>query len=274
MTLRLDGTVALVTGGGRGIGRAVARALAARGSAVAVTARSPDEVAATVDELTATGARALALPADVTDRTAVRGLVDEVQGRWGPVDLLVNNAGRLEAVGPLWDTDPDVWWREVEVNLRGPLLCCSAVVPAMVARGTGRVVNMGSGAGARPGPWSSAYATSKAALLRLTDSLEASLAGTGVHAFLVAPGLVRTALTDRLPAELLPGSAEAGRWRPAERVADLVVALAAGAYDPLAGRFLHVDDDLPALLAALPDVDADARTLRLAPWGDVDPLLP
>lgn len=221
VTDRLDGTVALVTGGGRGIGRSVALVLASAGASVAVLARSPEQVEDTVGEVRLRGAAAAGLVADVTDRAAVEAGVREAEERLGPLTLVVNNAGRLASAGPLWEADPDEWWRDVEVDLRGPLLCCRAVLPGMVARGAGRVVYVGSGAGLRPGPWISAYAVAKAALARLTDSLEAPLAGTGVHAFLVAPGLVRTGLTRfpaarcaRLPPSVEPGQQRRGRAPP------------------------------------------------------------
>ena len=145
--VRLEGQVALVTGAGRGIGRAIALALNDAGAAVAVCARSEDEVASVAGEIEGRGGRALAVRCDVTDRREVEGMVAAVEGALGLVDLLVNNAGRFGPVGPLAATDPDQWWQALEVNLRGPLYCTRAVLPGMLARGHGRIVNISSGVG-------------------------------------------------------------------------------------------------------------------------------
>src|SRR5262249_14274667 len=138
--------------------------------------------------------RAIAVRADVTDRAAVQHAVAEAEARLGPVDFLVNNAGSAAVIGPMWETDPDDWWREGEVNLRGPLLCAHAVRPGMIARRRGRIINMASGVGRTPFPYSSAYACSKVALSRLTDSLQESTREHGVMVSATGPGRVRTAM--------------------------------------------------------------------------------
>ena len=135
--VRLDGQVALVTGAGRGIGRAIALALGDAGAAVAVCARSKNEVTSVAGQIEGCGGRALAFRCDVTDRQQVADMAATAQEALGPVDLLVNNAGRFGPVGPLAATDPDQWWETLEVNLRGPLYCMRAVLPGMLARGHG-----------------------------------------------------------------------------------------------------------------------------------------
>ncbi len=264
------GQVGLVTGGGRGIGRELALALAGEGMAVALLGRSPEPLEQVRDEIAGAGGRALAVPADVTDGAAVGAAVEAVTRELGPVDLLLSNAGLREssAAAP-WEADPDDWWRAVETNLRGPFLLAHAVLPAMVARGSGRVLHVGSGMGQRPNADWSAYAVSKAGLSRLTDSLAAALDGTGVTILEVSPGLVRTDMT-----ETMWGPADEQRWNDPARIADAVVRFARGDLDALHGRFVHAArDDLDALLAAAPQVvERDARTLRLRPYGDSDPL--
>ena len=271
MTERLDGQVALVTGGGRGIGRAIGEALAAAGARVALAARSGDELAELVGAVEAGGGVARGWALDVTDLGAVTGVVGEVEAALGPVTLLVNNAGTAQEPGPLWEVDPDGWWRDLEVHVRGAFNCCRAVLPGMVARRRGRVVNIGSLVGARDEPYVSAYACAKAAYFRLTGTLAAKTAGHGVTVLCVSPGLVQT----RMVEESQLG--ESGRrWRPqiaaippeeytpAGRVADLLVRVAAGDADPLSGRFLHAEDDLDELLADAEQVIAeDLLTLRL-----------
>jgi NAD(P)-dependent dehydrogenase (short-subunit alcohol dehydrogenase family) len=265
-TADLTGLVALVTGGGRGLGQRFAQALAAAGAAVAVSARTEAELAETVEGIERGGGRAAAVTADVTDRRAVERTVAAVERRLGPIDVLVNNAGRFQALGPLWEVDPDNWWREQEVNLRGPLLCTRAVLPGMLARGRGRIINVASGAGALTRPGASAYSVSKTALLRLTDTLARELDGRAVTVFAIHPGTVRTPMNDHV----LQAHADAlkqwapwfrkvfveGRDDPPEPAARLVVALASGRADALSGRFITVRDDLDDLIAR---ADAIAR---------------
>src|SRR5579885_2966804 len=228
-TADLRGASTLVTGGGRGIGRAIALALAAAGATVAVLARGEAQLAETCRLIEAAGGRCLALPADVTDRSAVEVAAARAEAELGPLDLLVNGAGSHLAVGELWDVDPEQWWADIESNLRGPFLCCRAVLPGMIARGRGRIITLASGAALEPRPHSTAYAAAKAAVLRLTDSLHAAVHAHGISVFAIHPGGVRTALTERIL------ESDAGRaayphwqtlaWQPPERAAALVVAI-------------------------------------------------
>jgi NAD(P)-dependent dehydrogenase (short-subunit alcohol dehydrogenase family) len=264
----LSGTTALVTGGARGIGRAIALALAREGAAVAIAARSADELDRTLDELRAVHDRAIAVRADITDRAAVDRMVAQTQALLGPIDFLVNNAGSAGVIGPVWETDPDDWWREVEVNLRGPLLCARAVLPGMIARRRGRIVNMASGVGLMPFPYTSAYACSKVALIRLTDSLQEATAPHGVMVFATSPGRVRTSLVDRMEKSeaarrwiprVIPTHPDYANmpWAPPESIADLCVRLARGEGDALAGRFIHVLYDFDEMRARTEEIARD-----------------
>ena len=162
----------------------------------------------------------------------------------GPIDLLVNNAGVGGPFGPTWETDPGDWWRNLEVNLKGPMLCCHAVAPGMVNRRSGRIVNVASGAGAMSFPHMSAYVTGKAALIRLTEVLADELRPHGVAVFAIQPGTVRTALTDELTQSetgrrWLPWFAkifEEGRDVSSGPAEELVLYLASGKADALSGR--------------------------------------
>jgi 3-oxoacyl-[acyl-carrier protein] reductase len=268
--MQIAGQVALVTGAGRGIGREVALALASDGAHLALMGRSRPGLEAVLDEVIRAGGRAVAVPADVTRTGQVRAAVDDVTRHLGPVDLLVSNAGLRESTEAMpWQADPADWWRVLETNVRGPFLLAHAVLPSMVARGTGRVLHVGSGMGHRPNPGWSAYATSKAALSRLTDSMAAALQGTGVTILEASPGLVRTEMT-----ETMWGPPDEQNWTPVDRMVDLVRRFARGELDALHGRFVHAArDDLDALLAQAPALHADdARALRLRPHGGDDPL--
>ncbi len=245
MSSDLAGSVAFVTGGGRGIGRAAALALAAAGASVAVVARNGGEVRSVATEVEAHGVRAFAVPVDVTDRSSVHEAARAAEAELGPIDLLICNAGVGVPPTPVWEADPVDWWRVQEVNVLGVLHTVQAVVPGMVRRGRGRVVHVASLLGSRPTPGVSAYACSKASLMRLADTLDGELAGTGVRSFAMSPGLVRTEMTAEMERHVtVPDDA----WTGIEASAELIVRIAAGHADPLSGRMLHVDDDLDDLV--------------------------
>jgi NAD(P)-dependent dehydrogenase (short-subunit alcohol dehydrogenase family) len=231
----LSGHIAIVTGGGRGVGRAIAQELSAAGASVAVASRTAEELAAVAESI-----GGLAVTADVTDEADVERLFSLVAGP----TLLVNNAGSWGAVGPVEDADPELWWRDVEVSLRGTFLCTRAFLRVA---GGGRIVNVASRAGTAPRPNASGYAAAKAAVLSFTQSVAAG----GVKAFAISPGFVRTALVERVSAAL-PELAERADDLEPELAGRLVVDIATGRLDSLAGSFIHVLDDLDELLAAQP----------------------
>jgi NAD(P)-dependent dehydrogenase (short-subunit alcohol dehydrogenase family) len=247
-------SVALVTGGGRGAGRVIVEALASEGFAVCAVARTAREVEETARAVISKGGRALPLSADATDPRAVEEAVSEAEQRLGPIDVLFNNAGRAHAIGPVWEIEPSDWWRDVDVNLRSAFLCARAVLPGMLERDTGRIINVSSYVALRPTPYISGYAAAKAAVLSLTEALAASVDESGVRVFAMTPGLFRSDLMRHLMESedgqrWLPGIGQRGHWVEPERVARLAVFLASGAGDALHGRFLHALDDLDELVA-------------------------
>lgn len=266
------GGVALVTGAGRGLGREIAVALARAGKRVGLLGRTRTTLEETLRACVLAGVKSVAVPADVTREAAVRGAVTTVEHDLGPVDLLVNNAGLIDPAEVVpWEADPAAWWSVVETNLRGPFLVCRAVMPGMVERESGRVVNVNSGMGARGVPEYSAYSVSKAALARLTECLAAPAAHAGVRVFDVSPGLVRTDMTAGMP---VWSHLAASEWNPAEGMVETVLRIAAGDLDALSGRFVHASkDDLDVLAGCAEQVqESDARVLRLRPYGPSDPL--
>jgi NAD(P)-dependent dehydrogenase (short-subunit alcohol dehydrogenase family) len=253
---RLEG-VALVTGGGRGIGASIARELAGAGMHVAVTGRTAATIQAVADEI---GGRALA--GDVSRRDDVERWVETTERELGPIELLVCNAGVAGSGKPFLEEEPEEWWRVFEVNVLGAYLCCRTVGARMAERGRGRIVNMGSGGSYLPitNPsiaLGTPYGASKAALGRFTETLAAALGTVGVRVFLISPGLVRTDMTERF--------GDNAPWTPPELAPQLVRVLASGRADALAGRYLHAEhDDIEDLIRRADDVVAnDLNSIRL-----------
>jgi len=243
----LNGQRAFVTGGGRGVGENIARELAAAGMDVAVSGRTAEQVEGVA---AAVGGRALV--GDVTRREDIERWFAEL----GPVDLLVANAGTGNLGVPSWEIDPEDWWRTFEVNVLGVHLCCSAAIPGMLERGSGRIVIVGSGSAYLPGTSETAYASSKAAVCRYGETLANALSGR-IPVFVISPGLVRTAMTADFP--------EDAPWTPPECAPRLVRALASGELDALAGRYLHAEHDPPESLRGRVDeiLEHDWNAIRL-----------
>lgn len=247
----LDGQIALVTGGGRGIGANIARELASAGARVAVAARTSDQL----EEL-ALAIDALPVVADVSRPDSVETLVRAVESGLGPIDILCANAGIGSRDAYAWETDPDEWWRVFEVNVLGVYLTCRAVIPGMLERGRGRIVITGSGAAYLPTSSNSAYSASKAAVWRFGEILAKQLEGR-IPVFIFSPGLVRTQMTDWAPDD--------APWTPSELAPRLVRVLASGRADALAGRYLHAEhDDIEDLISRADQIrENDLNTIRL-----------
>ncbi len=247
----LEGQVALVTGGGRGIGADVARELTGAGMRVAVTARSADQVEAVASEL-----GGLAIVGDVAVAEDVERMVSETERELGPIDLLFANAGIGMREDLAWELPAEDWWRTLEVNVLGVYLCCRAVVPGMLERGSGRIVITGSGAAYLPGSRQTAYSASKAAVVRFGETLATQLEGR-IPVFPISPGLVKTELTSRFPDD--------APWTPPECAPRLVRALASGRFDRLSGRYLHAEHDPPEELEGRIDeiLGDDLNAIRL-----------
>ena len=261
MAGRLAGQTAIVTGAGRGFGRAIALGLASEGAAVTVTARSQKEIAVTVAQIESAGGRAQAVAGDVTDRADVARVVEAARNRFGAVTVLVNNAGVAWPFGPIWAVDPDEWWAAEAVHVRGALLYMNAVLRGMIERRNGHIITIAALAGQRVAPNLSAYCVAKNAQMRLTEHVAAETREHGVAAFAIEPGTAVTELAEQTMA-----SPEAQRWLPGmverlrglkgqqDRVAvfarcvEMCAGLASGRYDALSGRFFMPQDDFEKLL--------------------------
>jgi NAD(P)-dependent dehydrogenase (short-subunit alcohol dehydrogenase family) len=273
-TSKLTGQVAIITGGGRGLGQAIAQTLAEAGATVVVAARSMGQLQETVALIERQGGRALAFEVDITNQGTVQRVMAEVEQMLGAVDLLVNNAGVAIPFGPIWEVDADEWWRCLDVNLRGSFLCTRAVLPGMIARRRGRILNMASAAGLEAIAYLSAYVVGKTALIRFTENLAVETEEYGITTFAIEPGTVRTAMSEH------GCNSEAGRkWLPwfrqifeeglddpVEDVTRLVLALASGQADVLSGCTLSIADDLAELVKQTEAIErAKLYTLKLDP---------
>jgi NAD(P)-dependent dehydrogenase (short-subunit alcohol dehydrogenase family) len=196
MTAPFDGRVALITGAGRGIGRAVALQLAEGGARVALLARSVDQLEETAATLRSEGGVALVLPADLANPDAVAEAAETAAKELGPVDILVNNAAVVQPAGPTLATAPAGWSSAFAVNVQAPIRLTLALLPEMLERGWGRIVNVSSGIVDHPGAMVglNAYAATKAALEAHTVNLAAEVAGSGVMVNVYRPGAVDTAM--------------------------------------------------------------------------------
>jgi 3-oxoacyl-[acyl-carrier protein] reductase len=249
----MDGQVALVTGGGRGIGAGIARELADADMKVAVSARSRDEVERVAEEI-----GGLAVVADVSQAADVKGMVAEVERELGPIDVLVANAGVSGPRMRTWEVEPADWWRTHEVNVMGVFLCCRTVLPGMIERGGGRIVITSSGAAYLPGSSGTAYSSSKAAVNRFGEALANELADHRIPVFPISPGLVRSEMTKNVFPDDAP-------WTPPELAPKLVRVLASGRADALSGRYLHAEhDDIEDLIRRADEiVENDRNAIRL-----------
>ena len=261
--------VALITGGGRGLGKTIAIALKQAGYALCITGQNRAALEAAAAEI---GGRVVTKAFDVSDPIATENAFGELESEVGPISLLVNNAG-VAAGGLFAHSDPDAWWRVLEINLRGPMLLTRLVLPSMLANGQGCIINVGSYQGIGPSPGLSAYGVSKAALARFTDTVAAEVAGRGVLLYAVSPGFVRTDMGQEAEAALSDANPD---WQgfpaefifPPEAIADLIVRIAGGEAAGLEGRLLHVKDDLATMRQSADQIAAqNLLALKLDGWN-------
>ena len=268
---RLHGKVALITGGGRGIGQAIARAYAAEGALLALAARTDAELQATAEEIRSEfGSDVTTVVTDVRDRLQVEGAVAHALDRFGTIDVMVNNAGNTGEIGPLWKLDPDRWANVISVHVLGTYYGCRAVIPGMLERGSGRIVNM-AGVG---GPNDTSYDAAKTAIINMTENLSVELAGTGVTVNAISPGSIHTRMWEEVrDMALAAGDMElyekgiqvtSGGGASIERAAQLAVLLGSDACGGLSGRLIRAAldafEDIPARVEAI--MSSDALLLR------------
>ena len=247
---KLDGRVALVTGGGRGIGRQIALAYAAEGARLALSARTASELEETAQLVSQQyGSEVIALIADVSIREQLDSAVAQTLQRYGQIDVLVNNAGNIGPVGRVWDNDPEDWARTVTVHLMGVFYGCRAVIPSMLDHGQGRIVNM-SGVG---GPNMTAYDAAKTGIVNLTENLALELADTPITVNAISPGSIHTRMWEETrDLALAIGDmatyerglqVTSGQGASIERAAELAVFLGSDDCGSMSGRLIRAFTD-------------------------------
>lgn len=255
--------VVIVTGAGGGVGRALALEFGRNGACVVAAARRQDRIQETVAAIEAEGGTALAVQTDVTDITQVGRMVSRSLDAFEQIDVIFNNAGSFGAIGAVWEIDPDLWWNDVTVNLRGTMLCCRAVLPHMLKLDSGIIINM-SGGNQMPG--GTGYSCSKLGVDRFTELLAKELKheGSSVLAFIMGPGFVLTEMTEIQIAtpegqKWLPSSKQAveqGGCRPPEDCARATMQLIRAAGPDLSGGTFGPDTDFEKLLHSANTADS------------------
>ena len=261
MTGMLTGQVALITGGGRGFGKAIALRFAAEGAAVTITARTQTELDKTVAEIAATGGRGLAVSGDVTLPEDVTRIVRTTTDRFGPITLLVNNAGIPGPFAPIWVANPDEWWFAQEVHIRAPFMFMREILPSMIERRAGRIIVVSAMGSHRLDFSMSPYCLGKCAQNRLVRLVATETREFGISAFAVDPGFAITEM-----AEITMRDPGAQRWKPEmiehlkarkaqpdplldlDRCAQRCLDLASGRYDELTGSYSELQDNLDEML--------------------------
>lgn len=195
---QLENKVAIITGASRGIGKATAHRFAQAGASVVLAARSASEIQAVAEQIKANGGRALAIPTDVTDQTSIDQLVILTMRAFRHIDILVNNAGILAPIGRTWEVDPIQWKKLIDINVNGPYLCTRSILPQMLDRGDGHIINITSGAANKDVVGWSAYCSSKAALNRFTGVLAKEVADKHIVVCGVNPGVTDTAMQTQI----------------------------------------------------------------------------
>lgn len=269
----LNGQIAVVTGSGRGIGRAIAVELSNQGATTICLARSENKLAETVKLIHDNGGKAEYICTDMTDQKQVSNAVNEIVKKYQKIDVWVNNAGINKALGPTWEIEEDKFFNEIDLNLKGKFLGTKYALLQMIKQNSGRIVNMAGGGVKNAMPYASAYAASKSGGVRFTETVSEELKkeGYNIKVFEYLPGLVKTPATENLAVwedglKYLPNVAvnlKEGNHVPAEKSGKAIAMIAKGKVDELSGKMLTVHMDFNAIAHDESIINSDIFTLRM-----------
>lgn len=263
--MKLKGRVAIITGGGRGIGKNIGLAYAREGAKVVIAARTSAEIEATAREIQRCGGASLAVHTDVSDYSSVENLVGETLCNFSQIDILVNSAGVQGPIGSIGEVDREKWVDTLMINLVGTFYCCRAVLPSMKGQQRGKIINLSGGGSVSPRANFSAYSASKAAVVRFTETLAEELTPWNIQVNTMGPGATRTRITEQIAAQASrAGPKEArqaedilrGGGVDPERQAALAIFLASDDSNGLTGRMLHTNDNWPSLIGRIDEIMA------------------
>ena len=253
--MKLKNRNAIITGASRGIGKNIAKILASEGAYVNLLSRTKKQLIDVKVDIVKKGGLASVYSVDVTDERGIVNTVKTIIANVGPVDILINNAGIDGPLGPVWEIDSNEWWDCLNVNLRGAFLCIQAVLPHMISKKKGRIINMASITGERPIPFNSAYGLSKMALIRLSEIIALESREFGIKVFSIHPGRIDTSMTRAVSKKANQETWWASNFKsiysktefiPTELVENLIIKLATGEADRLSGHYITVFDDILA----------------------------
>ncbi|MBI5051061.1 MAG: SDR family oxidoreductase [Nitrospirae bacterium] len=245
--MKLKGKVAIITGGARGIGKAIATLFAQEGAKVVIVSRTPDEISNTVSDIKNNGGEAIGIVGDISRWNDVERIKNNTVSTFGTIDVLLNNAGVQKPIGPFIDIDIEEWMRNFQINLFGTVLCCKAVLPVMIKKRRGKIINLSGGGSTSPRINFTAYGTAKTAVVRFTETLAEELKDYNIQVNTIAPGAVNT----KMLSEVLEAGDAAGKKEldeakvraekggtPPELAAELALFLASDKSNGLTGRLI------------------------------------
>jgi 3-oxoacyl-[acyl-carrier protein] reductase len=266
--MKITGKVAIVTGAGRGIGKAIAKKFASEGCTVVLASRSIKEIDYTLKEIINSGGKGLAIKTDISNENDVRNLVKKTLDKFSKIDILVNNAAVITPIGPIQKIDSKDWEKTIRINLFGTFLCIREVVPYMITRRSGKIINLSGGGAFKPFPNFSAYSVSKAGIVRLTETIAEELKEYKIQVNAIAPGAIKTKIiSDVLENKELAGA----EYEKAKKVFDdggadllkveeLSTFLASNESDGLTGRTLSAQwDDLEYIRKNISEIQSSDK---------------
>lgn len=270
--MRLEGKISIITGGGRGIGKAIAKRFAEEGSVVVIVARSNEELETTLKEIENIGGEGFSIQADISRISDVQKLVSKIIEKYSKIDILVNNAGMITPIGPIHETNVEDWEKAIRINVFGTFYCIKTVLPYMISKNYGKIINISGGGAFKTMPNFSAYGASKAAIVRINEIVAAEVTGHNISVNAIAPGAIKTKIMYDVVESGNKAGIEAQRAKEVVekggdeigKVTDLAVFLASDESNGLSGKTISAKwDDLDYIKKNISDIqNSDKYTMK------------